>query len=329
LIPSLELAVRKLERWVVAVLLAVSASGAFPQGPAWPAKPVHIVVSLTPGSATDILARAVSERLSAQLGQPVIVENRPGASTTIAAAFVAKAEPDGYTLLATSSAHTVAPFLYPGLSYDTARDLAGVAPLANLPTVLVVPASKGFRTLADLVAAAHARPGSINFGSAAASTQLNAERFRRSAKMDAVHVPFRGAPEALTEVAAGRIDFYFSPIAPALPLLREGKVLALAVGSSKRTSVLPDLPTTLEAGFPDSDYNFWVGLFAPAKTSRSVIERLHRAASAALQSPEVRERLPKLGAESMAMTPGELDALVRDELATNAVLVKAAKISAN
>jgi tripartite-type tricarboxylate transporter receptor subunit TctC len=313
---------------LAALLVAVHCS-ALAQAPAWPVKPVHIVVSLTPGSATDILARTVSERLSAQLGQPVIVENRPGASTTIAAAFVAKAEPDGYTLLATSSAHTVAPFLYPSLSYDTARDLAGVAPLANLPTVLVVPASRGFRTLADLVAAAHARPGSINFGSAAASTQLNAERFRRSAKMDAVHVPFRGAPEALTEVVAGRIDFYFSPIAPALPLLREGKVLALAVGSSKRTSVLPDLPTTIEAGFPDSDYNFWVGLFAPAKTPAALIERLYRGTSAALQSPEVRERLPKLGAEPMAMTPADFDALVRDELRANAVLVKLAGIKPN
>src|SRR5262245_16453311 len=209
-----------------AALLALAAWAAIAQTPAWPVKPVHIVVSLTPGSATDILARTVSDRLAPLLGQPVIVENRPGASTTIAAAFVAKAEPDGYTLLATSSAHTVAPFLYPGLSYDTARDLAGVAPLANLPTVLVVPPSRGFKTLADLVAAARAKPGSINFGSAAASTQLNAERFRRSANIDAVHIPFKGAPEALTEVVAGRLDFYFSPIAPALPLLREGKVLA-------------------------------------------------------------------------------------------------------
>ena len=314
---------------LAAALLALASWAALAQAPAWPAKPVHIVVSLTPGSATDILARTLSERLSTQLGQPVIVENRPGASTTIAAASVAKAEPDGYTLLATSSAHTVAPFLYPGLSYDTARDLAAVVPLANLPTVLVVPPSRGFRTLADLVAAAQAKPGSINFGSAAASTQLNAERFRRSAKIDAVHIPFKGAPEALTEVAAGRLDFYFSPIAPALSLLREGKVLALAVGSSKRASILPDLPTTIESGFPDSDYNFWVGLFAPAKTPAALIERLYRGTSAALQSREMRERLPKLGAEPMAMTPGEFDALVREELRTNAVLVKAAGIKPN
>ena len=249
---------------------------------AWPTKTVRVVVPLTPGSATDILARTVSERLSGQLGQPVVVENRPGASTTIGAAAVAKADPDGHTILVTSSAHTVAPFLYSSLSYDTARDLAGVTPLANLPTVLLVAPSKGFKSVHDLVAAARAKPGSINYASAAASTQLNAERFRRSARFEAVHIPFKGAPEALTEVMAGRVDFYFSPIAPALPLLRDGKLVALAIGASKRASLLPDLPTTLEAGFPDSDYNFWIGMFVPARTPGEVINRLHRESSSAL-----------------------------------------------
>jgi tripartite-type tricarboxylate transporter receptor subunit TctC len=296
---------------------------------AWPTKTVRVIVPLTPGSATDILARMVSERLSGPLGQPVVVENRPGASTTIGAAAVAKAEPDGHTILVTSSAHTVAPFLYSSLSYETARDLAGVTPLASLPTVLLVAPSKGFKSVHDLVAAARARPGSINYASAAASTQLNAERFRRSARFEAVHIPFKGAPEALTEVMAGRVDFYFSPIAPALPLLRDGKVRALAIGASKRASILPDLPTTIEAGFPDSDYNFWVGMFVPARTALEVISRLHRESSAALQLPQVRERVARLGAEPMTMTPGQFDAYVRDELRTNAALVKAAGITAN
>ncbi|TMG76614.1 MAG: tripartite tricarboxylate transporter substrate binding protein [Betaproteobacteria bacterium] len=296
---------------------------------AWPTKTVRLIVPLTPGSATDILARTVSARLSGPLGQPVVVENRAGASTTIGAAAVAKADPDGHTILVTSSAHTVAPFLYSSLPYDAARDLAGVTPLANLPTVLLVAPSKGFKSVHDLVAAARAKPGSINFASAAASTQLNAERFRRSARFEAVHVPFKGAPEALTEVMAGRVDFYFSPIAPALPLLRDGKLLALAIGASKRASILPDLPTTIEAGFPDSDYNFWVGMFVPARTPVEAIGRLHRESSAALQLPEVRERVARLGAEPMTMTPGEFDAYVRDELRTNAALVKAAGITAN
>jgi tripartite-type tricarboxylate transporter receptor subunit TctC len=270
----------------------------------------------------------LAEKLSGPLGQNVIVENRPGASTTIGAAYVAKAD-DGHTLLVTSSAHTVAPFVYPSLPYDTARDLIAVTPLANLPTVLVVPASKGFRTVHDLVAAAKARPGSINFAAAAASTQLNAERFRRSANFQAQHIPFKGAPEALNEVIAGRVDFYFSPIAPALPHIRDGKLLALAVGSAKRAAILPEVPTTLEAGFPDSDYNFWIGLFAPARTPREVVARLQQEATGAFQSPEIRERLSRLGAEPMLMTPEQFDAHVKDELRMNAPLVKAAGITAN
>jgi tripartite-type tricarboxylate transporter receptor subunit TctC len=315
---------------LLAVLLLFQAS-ALAQVPAqsWPTRPVRVIVTLAPGSATDILARTLSERLSRHLGQPVIVENRPGASTTIGAALVAKAEPDGHTVLVTSSAHTVAPFLYPNVGYETTRDLAAVVPLANLPTVLVVPASRGYKTVHDLVAAARAKPGSINYASAAASTQLNAERFRRSAQFEAVHIGFKGAPEALNEIVAGRVDFYFSPIVAVLQLIRDGKVIALAVGASKRASILPDLPTTLEAGFPDSDYNFWIGMFVPARTPREVIHRLHEESSAILQLPDIQGRVQKLGAEPMRMTPQQFDSYIRDELRTNAALVKAAGITAN
>jgi tripartite-type tricarboxylate transporter receptor subunit TctC len=242
---------------------------------------------------------------------------------------VAKAEPDGHTLLVTSSAHTVAPFVHSDLGFDPARDLAAVTPLATLPTVLVVPAARGYSTVHDLVAAAKAKPGSINFASAAASTQLNAERFRRAAGFEAVHIPFKGAPEALNEVIAGRVDFYFSPLAPALPHIRDGKLRALAIGGPKRASLLPDLPTTLEAGFPDSDYNFWIGLFVAARTPREIVNRLYKESTAALQLPEVRERLMRLGADPLTMTPGEFDAYIRDELRTNAVLVKQAGITGN
>jgi tripartite-type tricarboxylate transporter receptor subunit TctC len=313
-------------RLAIVALICAFQGGAFAQ--AWPTKSVRIVVTLAPGSATDIVGRMLAERLSGPLGQSVIVENRPGASTTIGAAYVAKAD-DGHTFLATSSAHTVAPFVYSSLPYDTARDLVAVTPLANLPTVLVVPAAKGFRTVHDLVGAARAKPGSINFAAAAASTQLNAERFRRSARFEAQHIPFKGAAEALNEVIAGRVDFYFSPIAPALPHIRDGKLVALAVGSAKRAAILPDVPTTIEAGFPDSDYNFWIGLFAPARTPRETVSRLHELASAAFQPAETRERLARLGAEPMAMTPAQFDAHVREELRMNAPLVKAAGITAN
>ena len=298
-------------------------------GQQWPTKPLRIVAPLAPGSGTDILARTLAERLSASLGQPVIVENRPGASTMLGAGVVAKAEPDGYTLLVTSSAHTVAPFVHSDLGFDPARDLAAVTPLATLPTVLVVPAARGYNTVHDLVAAAKAKPGSINFASAAASTQLNAERFRRAARFEAVHIPFKGAPEALNEVIAGRVDFYFSPLAPALPHIRDGKLRALAIGGPKRAALLPDLPTTIEAGFPDSDYNFWIGMFVAARTPRDIVNRLYKESVAALQLPEVRERLMRLGAEPLSMTPGEFDAYIREELKTNAVLVKQAGITGN
>jgi tripartite-type tricarboxylate transporter receptor subunit TctC len=181
----------------------------------------------------------------------------------------------------------------------------------------------------DLVAAAKAKPGSINFASAAASTQLNAERFRRAAGFEAQHIPFKGAPEALNELIAGRVDFYFSPLAPALPHIRDGKLRALAIGGPKRSGVLPDLPTTLEAGYPDSDYNFWVGIFAPAKTPREIVNRLYRETVSAVQVPEVKERLARLGAEPLTMPPDQFDAYVRKELKTNAVLVKEAGITGN
>lgn len=320
---------RKLRRAVLAALLVGAHSVAAAQ--AWPSKPVRLIVAFTPGSATDIIARTLGERLATQIGQPVIVENRPGASGTIGAAVVARSDPDGHTLLVNSSSHTVAPSTMANLPYDTLRDLAGITPLGNLPNVLVVSPAKGYRTAADLVAAAKARPGSMNYasGGVGSAAQLNAERFRLSAGFEAVHVPFKGAPEALAQVLGGQIDFYFCPIVPALPMLKDGRLAAVAVGSNKRASALPDVPTTLEAGFPNSDYNFWVGLFAPGRTPRDIVSRLHHEVVAALQSPEVAQRLARLGAEPMTMSPEQFDAYLRDEIAANAALVRAAGIKAN
>jgi tripartite-type tricarboxylate transporter receptor subunit TctC len=314
-------------RLIAALLMSIVCGAAFAQQ--WPSRTVRIVTTLAAGSATDILARTLADRLGAALGQTVIVENRPGASTMLGAGVVAKAEPDGHTLLVTSSAHTVAPFVLTNLGFDPARDLLAVTPIATLPTLLVVPASKGYNTVHDLVAAAKARPGSVNYASAAASTQLNAERFRRSARFEAVHIPFKGAAEALNEVIAGRVDFYFSPLGPALPHIRDGKLRALAVGGPKRTSIFPDLPTTIEAGYPDSDYNFWVALFVPARTPRDIVSRLHKESVAAIQAPEVRERFARLGAEALTTTPEQFEAYLRDELRSNAVLVKEAGITGN
>jgi tripartite-type tricarboxylate transporter receptor subunit TctC len=296
----------------------------------WPSKPIRAIVAFAAGSATDIVPRVVFEPLSAQLGQPIVVENRGGAGTTIAAAIVAKAAPDGYTLLATSSAHTLVPTVYPSASYDTAADFAAVISLGSSPNVLVVSPSKGFKTAYDLVAAAKARPGSFNFASAGVgtATHLSAERFRMAAGFDAVHIPFRGGPEAITEVLSGRAEFFFGPLAITLPQIREGKLLALAVSSPKRAPLLPDVPSVLEI-FPNSDYPFWIGIFMPAKTPRDIIEKLHREAVRTMQFPNEKERLEMLGMDPMPLTPAEFDAQVRAEIGTTGLLATAAGLKPN
>jgi tripartite-type tricarboxylate transporter receptor subunit TctC len=319
---------RRALKWIAALALLCAHCGAIAQG--WPAKPVHVVVPFTPGSATDIMARTVSEKLSTQLGQPVLVENRAGAGGTIGVGVVARAEPDGYTILVHSSSYTVTPSTYANLPFDTLRDLTGITPLGLLPNVLVIAPSKGIRSVKELVDAAKAKPGSMNAASIGigSATHLNAERFRLGAGIEVVNVPFKGTPEALTEVTTGRVDYYFCPVNTALPLLKDGRILGLAVGSTRRSVALPDLPTTLELGIPNSDYNFWVGMFVPAKTPRDVVSRLYQETTRALHSPDVADKLARLGAEPMDQTPEQFNAYLRDEIAANAVLVKAAGIKA-
>jgi tripartite-type tricarboxylate transporter receptor subunit TctC len=289
---------------------------------------VQVIVPFTAGSATDIMARTVTQRLSEQLGQPFVVENRAGAGGTLGVAAVAKADPDGHTILVHSSSYTITPTTYPNTPYDTVRDLVGITPLALLPQALVISPDKGIRTVQDLVRAAKAKPGTMNYASAGVgtATQLSAERFRLAAGIEAVHVPFRGTPEALTEIIAGRVDYYFCPVDAVLPMITEKKVLALAMGSSKRSAALPDVVTTLEAGIPNSDYNFWVGMFVPSKTPREIVNRLQQEVAKALDVKEVRESMAKLGAESMLMRPEEFNTYIRNEITTNATLVKAAGI---
>jgi tripartite-type tricarboxylate transporter receptor subunit TctC len=312
-------------------LLSVPA-GAQTAAESWPARqPIRIVVPLTAGSATDAVARVVFEQVGRQIGQTVVIENRVGAAQTIGTAAVAKAEPDGYTVLVNSSSHTVFPSTFTTLPFSVVRDFAAVTPLANIPTVLVIAPSKGFRSLQDFVEAAKAKPGSMTYGSGGVgnSTHLAAERFRLAAGFTGVHVPFKGAPEALTEVMTGRVDFYFSPVPPALALIRDGKLQALAVSSARRASVLPDVPTTAEAGLADSSYEFWVGVFVPSATPRSIVERLYREIQTALDLPAVRDKLAALGADPMALSPAAFDDYVRREIDANTALVKAAGIKAN
>lgn len=280
---------------------------------------------IAPGSVTDTAPRLVLEQLAAQLGQPIIVENRPGAGQTLGASTVARSEPDGYTWLANSSAHAIAPALYPHIDYNPARDFKAIGALGVTPFVLVVPPDRGLRTAADLVAAAKARPGTFNFSSPGigSASHLSAERFRLSAGVVATHVPFKGGAEAMTEVMAGRIDFAFIALGAALPHVRTGRLAALAVNGDTRLPSLPDVPTLLQAGFADAEYPTWLGLFVPARTPRPILERLQSEASKALQQPAVRDKLAALGVEPMEMTAAEFDAFVRREIDTNAALVKA------
>ena len=295
------------------------------QAQSWPSKPVKVIVPVAAGSTTDIIPRAVFEQLAPQLGQSLVVENRVGAGGTIGTGFVAKAEPDGYTVLAHGSGLTISPSLYANLGYQPARDFAAVVPLGVSPVVLVVSPDRGFKTVGDFVAAAKAKPGAFSYSSVGigSATHLSAERFRHSAGLEVVHIPFKGGAEAMFEVMAGRVDFFFGPVGLVLPQVRDGKLTALVVNSAKRSAALPDVPTTLEAGFKDAEYPIWFGLFVPAKTPRDIIDKLHDETVRALQTPRLRDKLAGLGVDPMLMTPSEFDEMVQKEVALNAALVKA------
>lgn len=291
----------------------------------FPQRPIKVVVPFGPGSAVDTIPRIILEQMAVGLGQPLIVENRAGAGGTIGMTAVAKADPDGYTLLVNSSAHTIVPSVYKSLSINVTADLVGVAMLGNLPQVMITAKSKGFKTAKDLVDAAKAKPDSFNFSTAGVgtATHLAAEKFRLAAGFDARHVPFKSGSEALTEIITGRVDYYFCPIGTAMPAINDGRIVGLAVSPPKRTVSLPNVPTTIEVGYPGSDYMFWVGLFAPAKTPQAVIDKLHAAAMTAIGHPSVKERLAKNAMEPLSMSPAELDRFVAAEIPVNAKLVKA------
>jgi tripartite-type tricarboxylate transporter receptor subunit TctC len=308
---------------VAVVLLAVTSQAALAQQ-AWPERTIQAIVPFAAGAANDIVGRIVLEQVSKQVNQPIVVENRPGAGGTIGVSAVAKAQPNGHTILVHSSSFSSAYSLYKNLPYDTLNDFAAVIALGKTPTVLVTAPSKGFKTAADLIAAAKSRPGAMNFASAGIGSvsHLAAERFRLSAGIEAQHIPFRGPNEAFTEVMAGRIDFYFLPLAPALPLVKEGQLIALAVSTDTRAVALPNVPTTAELGLKDSAYLFWTGIFVPAKTPRDIVNKLHDECRKAMQVPAVQERLAKVGSEPMAMSMDEFEKYFRADVLATAKLMQ-------
>jgi tripartite-type tricarboxylate transporter receptor subunit TctC len=311
-----------------AVVCLESSALAQSQAQSWPSKPIRAILPIAPGTGADVLFRLVFHQLSIQLGQQIVVENRGGAGGTIGTAAVAKADPDGYTILGHSTTHTIAPAIYTNMSYDVVGDFAAVAPIGIMPTALIMSPSKGIRTIAQFVAAARAKPGAFTFASAGvgSTTHMTAVRFSLSAGFEAVHVPFRGGGFR-PEVASGRVDFGFSPIAVTVPEIRDGRLVALAVSSKERASTLPNVPTTLEAGFANSDYALWLGIFVPGKTPRPIVERLHRETMKAVGV--LRERLAALDVAPMVMTPAEFDAFIKNEIVAQGALAKAAGLKSN
>ena len=294
----------------------------------WPTKPIRAFIPFGAGSATDIVPRALFEPLGLELGQTIVVENRGGAGGILGIGAAVRAEADGYTILVNSSAHTIAPWIVPNYPFDIARDLSGAFMIGQNANVLVVSPLKGWKTVQELVAAAKANPRSINFGSAGVgtATHISAEKFRLSAGFEATHIPYKGGAEVLTDVLSGQIDFYYCPISTALPHIREGRLRALVASTPTRAPELPDMPTSLEAGYPNSDLIIWYGIFMPSKTPRDIVEKFHAAAVKVLATPAMQQKLKQLAINPMPMTPAEMDKHVADELSANGRLIKAAGI---
>jgi tripartite-type tricarboxylate transporter receptor subunit TctC len=294
----------------------------------WPAKPIRAFIPFAAGSATDIVPRALFDSLGLELGQSIIIENRGGTGGTLGIGAVVRAEPDGYTILANSSAHTIAPWIVPNFPFDLAKDLSGALMIGRNANILIVPPSKGWNTVQDLVATAKAKPGSINYGSAGVgtATHIAAEKFRVAAGFEAVHVAYKGGAEALADIVAGRIDFYYCPISTALPFIEDKRVLALAASTSMRSPELPDVPTSLEAGYANSDLTIWYGVFMPSKTAREIVNKFHAAATKVLATPAMQLRLKQLAVNPMPMTPDDMDKYVAAELSSNEKVIRAAGI---
>src|ERR1700727_3070128 len=305
------------------VLFTVSA-----QAETWPSRLIKAIIPFGAGSAADVVPRVVLDRLAAELGQAIVVENRPGAGGTIGTATIVKADADGYNILAQSSALSISPAIYPRLPFDITRDLTSALMIGVSANVMIVPVSRPWKTVQDFIADAKARPGSIAFGSVGvgSAVHISAEKFRLAAGIETTHVPYRGGAEVIADILGGRIDFYFCPLATALPLIKEDRVRALVISTSKRAAELPDVPTPAEVGLKNAESVFWLGVFMPAKTPRDIVERFHDAGTRLLAEPSMQQSLMKLGVEPFPMTPAQMDAFVAREIAENLEVIKDAGI---
>jgi tripartite-type tricarboxylate transporter receptor subunit TctC len=310
-------------RLFAAALAAVSL-----QAQAWPDKPVRIIISFTPASATDIVARVVGAKLSEYWGQPVVAENRAGAGGSIGSAVVAKADPDGYTLLVNSNAHCVNPVIYAKLPYDTLKDFTNIAPLAVQPNVLTVRPDGPYKSLMDLVNGARAKPNGLFIGHAGigSGTHLNTEKFLAGAGIKMTQVPFKGTPEVVAAMFSGDVHAYWAPIGPVMGAIKGGKLRPLAVSTPKRNPRLPDVPTTAEAGVKGAEAPLWFGMWGPAGMSADVVNKINADVRKALADPAVKERLVNGGNETFDMSPQEFTRMVREHIDDYGRVMKAAGV---
>jgi tripartite-type tricarboxylate transporter receptor subunit TctC len=318
-----------MKAWRLLVALAAAGCAASAQAQdKFPSKPVRLIISFTPGSSTDIIGRAVAAKLQELWGQPVVAENRAGAGGTIGSVAVVKSAPDGYTLLSNSSAHVANPAIYATLPYDTLKDFTNIAPLGGGPNVLITSPESGMKSVADLIAAAKSKPGALNFASAGigSGTHLNLEKLKLMAGVDVVHVPYKGTPEAISDTIANRVCCYFAPLNAALPHVQGGKAVALGISGSKRSGLLPNVPTIAESGVANFQYTLWVGLWGPAGMAPELVNQINRDVNRAIASPDLADRLAKLGTEAMTMSPGEFTDFVRREIEDSQRVIKAAGI---
>ena len=315
---------------ILTAAVSVSLPAAGQEATGYPSRPVRIVIGFTPGGVPDITARTIAAKLTESWKQQVIVDNRPGAGGTIAAQIVASANPDGHTLLSVSNAHSVAPAIYAKLPYDTVKDFAGITMTASGPALLLVSPTIGVKSAKDLIALAKAKPGQLNFSSAGvgSGTHFGGELFKARAGIDVVHIPFKGIPEAITETMAGRVQFFLSPLASAIGLVKDGKVPAVGVTSLQRIPQLPDIPTVGESGLPGFQWAYWYGMLAPAKIPRPVLARLNNEITGILNQPDVRSRWIAMGADPAPSTSQAFDKFIAEDIATLTKIARAANIKA-
>src|SRR4030088_1621054 len=317
---------RKSMQWAIVLGCVFAAAMAHAQN--YPSRLIKATIPCGAGSAADVVPRVVFDRLAAELGQSIVIENRVGAGGTLGTAVVAKADPDGYSIIAHSSALTITPAIFPDLTFDATKDLASVLMIGSSANVMIVPVTRPWKSVQEFIAEAKAKPGSISFGSVGigSAVHISAEKFRLTAGIEATHVPYRGGAEVITDILGGRVDFYFCPLATALPLIREGRVRALLVSTPKRVADLPDVPAPDEIGLKNADSAIWFGVFMPSKTPRDIIDKFHAAGIKVLSEPAMQDSLKKLGVEALPMNTAEMDDLVVRETAANMEVIKAAGI---